>query len=200
MREFGDKYRAPMLAAADWLVETQDDDGCWRKNSVTFAMPGEKAYETHVAWWLLKAARLALDATYGEVALRNNDWAQTCQHDNGWFAKFCLNYVFRPVTHALSYVLHGILEAYDFSGQDKYLSAAITLADPLRQNIRDDGFLPGRFNQDWQPKMDWSCLTGAVQITHCWFLLFGITNDVKYRDTARSTNQFARCTTVVDRL
>jgi hypothetical protein len=74
------------------------------------------------------------------------------------------------------------------------------LADPLRQNIRGDGFLPGRFNHDWQPKMDWSCLTGAVQIAHCWFLLFGITNDVKYRDTARSTNQFARSTIVVDRL
>jgi len=56
VREFGDKYRAPTQAAADWLVETQDDDGCWRKNSVPFVMPGEKAYETHLAWGLLETA------------------------------------------------------------------------------------------------------------------------------------------------
>ena len=29
--EFGDNYRDAMCRAADWLVSTQDADGCWRK-------------------------------------------------------------------------------------------------------------------------------------------------------------------------
>lgn len=39
-----------MRRAADWLVETQDADGCWRRHPTPFAEPGEKVYETHVAW------------------------------------------------------------------------------------------------------------------------------------------------------
>ena len=50
VRELGDEYREPMCRAADWLVATQDDDGCWRSQPTPFAAPGEKAYETHVAW------------------------------------------------------------------------------------------------------------------------------------------------------
>src|SRR5665213_3938598 len=55
---FGDAYRPAMKSAASWLVATQDADGAWRKNPTPFAERGEKAYETHVAWALLEAARL----------------------------------------------------------------------------------------------------------------------------------------------
>src|SRR5205807_2230505 len=58
VEEFGDAYRGPMCRAADWLADTLDPDGCWRKHPTPFAQPGEKAYETHVAWGLLEAARL----------------------------------------------------------------------------------------------------------------------------------------------
>ena len=50
--EFGDQYRESMEQAAQWLVDTQDPDGCWRKHSTPFAKAGEKAYETHVSWGL----------------------------------------------------------------------------------------------------------------------------------------------------
>src|SRR5205807_3734044 len=51
VREFGDeKYHKAMCRAADWLVETQDPDGCWRKYPSPFAGPGDKAYDTHAAW------------------------------------------------------------------------------------------------------------------------------------------------------
>ncbi len=197
-KEFGDEYRPSMQAAADWLVKTQDDDGCWRSHATPFAKPGEKAYETHVAWGLLEAARLAPDAGYGEAALRNNDWALTQQQDNGWFDNCCLNDKTQPYTHTLGYVLRGILEAHKFSGHDRYLAAAIKLADPLLENLDDDGFLPGRFNENWQATAEWSCLTGTVQIAHCWLLLYGVTNDVKYRDAAQRANRFVRRTVLID--
>ena len=58
VQEFGEVYREPMCRAADWLVNTQDADGCWRKHPSPYTKPGEKTYETHVAWGLLEAARI----------------------------------------------------------------------------------------------------------------------------------------------
>src|SRR5690606_2591328 len=56
--EWFSAYVEPLRRAADWLVATQDSDGCWRKYPTPFAAPGEKAYETHVAWGLLEAAKV----------------------------------------------------------------------------------------------------------------------------------------------
>ena len=77
---FGPAYRQAMIAAADWLVQTQDDDGCWRKHATPFAKPGEKAYETHVAWGLYEAARLEPGRGYAEAATKNLNWALSHQN------------------------------------------------------------------------------------------------------------------------
>ena len=99
VRELGDAYRAPMRRAADWLASTQDLDGAWRSHPTPFAKAGEKAYETHVAWGLLEAAREEPARGYAEAALRNIRWALTKQRANGWFADCCLNDASRPLTH-----------------------------------------------------------------------------------------------------
>ena len=41
--EFGDTYRPTMRRAADWLRDSLDADGCWRKFPTPFAAPGEKS-------------------------------------------------------------------------------------------------------------------------------------------------------------
>ena len=56
---FGDRYQDAMARAANWLVETQDTDGCWRSASTPLAAPGDKAYETHVSFVFFEAARVA---------------------------------------------------------------------------------------------------------------------------------------------
>ena len=165
--EFGDAYRAPMQRAADWLVATQDPDGCWRRHATPFAAPGEKAYETHVAWGLLEAARVESNAQYADSALANVRWALKQQAENGWFAKCCLDDPIRPLTHTLGYALRGIVEAYRFTDDRLYLLAACKTADGILSAVRADGYLPGRLNADWTPAVSWMCVTGAVQIAHC---------------------------------
>ena len=66
MMVVGGSIRYPSSCRARKPTRRTSPGGCWRR------------------------PLLALDATYGEAALRNNDWAKTCQHDNGWFAIFCL--------------------------------------------------------------------------------------------------------------
>ena len=71
-RVFGG-YREALRRAADWLVQTQDPDGCWRRFPTPYAGPGVKAYETHVAWGLLEAARIDADRGYEQAARANVD-------------------------------------------------------------------------------------------------------------------------------
>ena len=53
--ELGPEYLHAMESAAQWLVDTQDPDGCWRKYPTPFAKPGEKTYETHVSWGTVRS-------------------------------------------------------------------------------------------------------------------------------------------------
>jgi hypothetical protein len=197
-REFGG-YGEAMCRAADWLVRTQDPDGCWRKYPSPFTITGEKTYDTHVAWGLLEAARLRPGKPYAQAALANVNWALRWQRENGWFAKCCVSEPARPLAHTLGYVLRGIIEAYRFTHDEAFLKAASKCANGLLMALRDDGFLPGRLYPNWRGAVRWACLTGSVQTALCWLLLYQETGEVRYRDAAYATNQYVRRTMRVDR-
>ncbi|MEP7064900.1 MAG: prenyltransferase/squalene oxidase repeat-containing protein [Gemmatimonadota bacterium] len=196
--EFGNPYRAPMRRAADWLVRTQHPDGAWRDHPTPFAGAGEKSYETHVAWGLLEAARIDPDRGYGDAALRNIRWALTKQGDTGWFADCCLTDPVRPLAHTIGYVLRGILEGYRYSRDAALLDAALKTANGALSALSATGMLPGRLTSSWSPAAKWSCLTGSVQIAHCWLMLFQFTGEQKFLDAARRTNAYVRARVRVD--
>jgi hypothetical protein len=191
-------YRAPMCRAAGWLAETLDDDGCWRKYPTPFAAAGEKAYETHVAWGLFEAARLEPSKHYEEAGFANLRWAINKQHDNGWVADCCLSDPSRPLTHTLGYYLRGVIEGYRFKPVPNVLEAAQATADGLLSALEDDGTLRGRLNPDWSAAVPWVCLTGSVQVAHCWLLLHEITGEARYLSAAAAVNRFVRCTVRTD--
>lgn len=197
--EDSDKYGAAMGRAADWLVTTQDSDGCWRSQPTPFASPGEKAYETHVAWGLFEAARVEPNRGYAEAALKNIDWALTHKQANGWYANCCLGDPLRPLAHTLGYVLRGVVEAYRYSERPDLLQACIETADGLLTAIDvDTGFIPGRLDSSWRGCVDWACLTGSVQIATCWLMLYGMTNNERYLAAALAANRYVRRTMSVD--
>jgi hypothetical protein len=191
---FGDSYRDPMNRAATWLRDSQDADGCWRRHPTPFAAPGDKAYETHVSWGLFEAARLEPDRGYGEAGLRQVDWALTKQQANGWFSNCCLTDPEVPLTHTLGYALRGVLEAYRYSGRAHLLVAARLGADGLLSALRPDGHLPGRLDRSWRGAVSWVCLTGNVQIAHCWLTLYRLTGHRPYLDAGLRANAFVRRT------
>jgi squalene-hopene cyclase-like protein len=192
-QEFGG-YREAMHRAADWLVATQDPDGCWRKHPTPFAEPGEKVYETHVAWGLFEAERVAPGRGYGNAGLRNVRWALTRQRENGWFSDNCLLDPIRPLTHTIGYALRGVIEAHRLSGEPVFLEAARRTADALLGAIGPDGRLAGRLDASWEPSAPYVCLTGSVQIAHCLLMLYLVTGNVAYRDKAYALNAYVRRT------
>lgn len=199
VKEFGDdRYHSAMVRAADWLVEHQDPDGCWRLFPSPFAKPGERTYDTHVAWGLMEAARLEPTKPYDKAALANVRWALGHQRDNGWFADCCLTDPDQPLTHTIGYTVRGVLEAYRFSGDPVFLDAGRRTADALARVIGKDGFLAGRLDASWQGTVPWGCLTGTVQIAICWMMLYRDTGDSRYWEGASRANQYVRRTVRVD--
>ena len=198
VRKLGDEYRAAMQRAADWLVRTQDEDGAWRKHPTPFAKSGEKAYETHVAWGLLEAARVERGRGYAEAALKNIEWALTKQRVNGWFADCCLNDSSRPLTHTIGYALRGLIEGYRFSNDRVLLDAALLTAKGAMSALRANGFISGRLNPNWTGAVRWACLTGSAQLAHCWLLLHRITGESSFLDAGRRANAYVRARVRVD--
>ena len=198
VKEFGEAYREPMTRAADWLVATQDADGCWRKNPSPFASGGEKTYETHVAWGLFEAARLGAPK-YADAALANVCWALRHQRPNGWFDNCSMaDEKDEPITHTLGYVVRGILEAHRYTKDPQLLDAGRKTAEPLMKALGPDGYLAGGFYPDWRPVFSWSCLTGSVQMAYCWLYLYQETGDERFRAAGFAANAYVRRTLNVD--
>jgi hypothetical protein len=196
-RALGRKYHEPMCRAADWLVQTQDPDGCWRRHPSPLARPGERVYDTHVAFGLLEAARVEPRRSYVEAALANVRWALRFQSENGWFDKCCLTDTSQPLTHTLGYALRGVLEAYRFTKDRALLQAGRRTADGLLSAVRSNGFLPGQLDRNWKGTVKWACLTGTVQVAYCWLLLYEDTGDEQYRSAAFVANRYVRRTVAV---
>jgi len=193
-RVFGEDYVEPMTRAARWLVDTQDPDGAWRRFPTPFAAPGEKSYETHVAWGLFEAARAASNDDFAAAGMRNIAWALTKQQDNGWFADCCLDRPNTPLTHTIGYAVRGILEAWRYSGDTELLAAACRALDPITSAIASDGCLPGRLDARWRPAVRWVCLTGASQLADCYLIAASGAHDEKYVAAGRTLNKFVRRT------
>lgn len=192
------RYQEAMHKAAAWLRDSLDPDGCWRKHPTPFAAPGEKAYETHVAWGLFEAERVAPGHGYGDAGLRQVDWALTKQAPNGWFASNCLTNPAAPLTHTIGYVLRGVLEGHRLSGRADLLQAAQKTADGLMTAIEADGRLPGRLDAQWRGAVGYVCLTGSVQLAHCLFLLYQTTRDERYWHKGQQLTAYVRRTMQLD--
>lgn len=193
VKQFG-RYQEATEKAAQWLVDSLDEDGCWRKHPTPFAAAGEKTYETHVSWGLFEADRVLPGQGFGEAGIKQVKWALTNQHENGWLDDCCLVYPEKPLTHTLGYALRGIIEAYRWSKDETLLEASILTANGLKSALRSDGFLPGRLDRHWQAGVDSVCLTGTVQIANCWLDLYLMTGNKDYRDSGFLANEFVRKT------
>ncbi len=195
VRVFGARYEDPMHQAARWLVEIQDPDGAWSRCSSPFALPGARAYDTHISWGLAEAAKVSGERAYAEAVRRNLQWAARLQRPNGWFERCCLTDFRNPLTHTIGYAVRGLEEGHALLKEDWIGEAALRTAEALLNCLREDGFLPGRLDEQWRPAVCWSCLTGAVQIAAVWFLCARRSEkQPELLAAARRANRFVRRT------
>jgi uncharacterized protein YyaL (SSP411 family) len=176
--------------ASDFLLESQDTDGAWRRHGSRFARAGVNLYDARTAWGLLECYSAIGDERYREAAIRNLDYVLSRQNANGWFPDCCLDDNNRPLLHTIAYTMEGLFEAGILLDDERYITAARLAADAVRSKQRADGGLAGRFNERWQPSARWSCLTANAQTSVVWLRLHQHTLEQEYLDSAVRANRF----------
>lgn len=186
-----DKYIKAAKKAGDWIVDSQDGDGAWRRFAF-YRIP--HTYYTRVAWALSELFLVVRDKKYELAARKNIEWTLKNQCDNGWFnnASFRVESHGMPNTHTIAYTIRGILEAGICLNEGKYIIAAQKSADALLNIINSEGFFWATYNKNWKPTSTYSCLTGNAQISIILLRLFQVKKNNKYLETAKMLNKYLR--------
>lgn len=153
------------IRAAGWMIASQDEDGCWRRN-VHNGVP--HTYNTRAAWALLRTGLAANEPRIVDAARRNIDWALAQQTGSGWFRTNGFTAEQIPFTHTIAYAIRGILECGVLLDEPRYVDAALKAARGLAARQRADGFLAGTYDDGWVPSASYCCLTGVAQSALNW--------------------------------
>ena len=189
-RETGDeRFRRSGTRAADWLLESQDADGAWRRNCYYGVF---RTTDTRVAYPLLDAWKsFGVDA-YRAAAVRSLRYVAGRQSENGWFAECdnSIDFVDQPNTHTLAYTVEGFLESAYILDDEDALAAGRKAADAMLRRFEIDGALYGRYDARWRPTVSWACLTGCAQTAGNWLGLFRRTGHPSYLNAALKMNDY----------
>jgi hypothetical protein len=170
--------------ATTFLLGDMTNDGLFATNGPVVSGDKVKLYNVLCAWALYRHGRLTGDSQTCVAAIRAAEGALRFQAPNGWFAENCLTLPATPLTHTIGYTLQGLLEVAVLAERDDIVEAVERGYRPIAEAIESNGYLAGRFDSDWRPAADWSCLTGSAQLAIVGYRLATIRGDQGYADTA----------------
>jgi len=161
-RTKNDKYGDALQRAIQWLVNIQDEDGCWSR--MTYH-DRPVTYNSLMCANVLKANSLLRNSEYTVAAKRQLEWV--CGQINNGFVNNCdvtQNHMDDPLMHYVGYTLEGLLRSGIILKDDRYFDSVIPVLDKLVSVVKKDGVVYGRYDRNWEKTVDWVCLTGALQI------------------------------------
>lgn len=188
------RYANAARRAGAWLTSVLGEDGRWRRGESDFARKDATLYNARASWALAEAGVVLEEPEFREAATRNLRFVVRTQAANGWFPQCCLTDPERPLLHTLAYTVRGLLEGGRVLQDSELLLAAVRAADALAATVRADGFMPGRYWQDWTSSDTWSCLTGQAQMANNWMRLWLITGDDRWLEKVPSVLAFLKRT------
>lgn len=192
-KESGDPHLMVALRkAADWMVNAQDADGCWRRFGSPYAQSVKGTYNTRSAFGLARAFEVTGDQRYLEAGTKNVEWAISTALPNRWLPGNCLspNADDRALTHTVAYAIRGILEVGVASNTPRFVEHALVMARELAAKQNAAGSLSGYFSPGWEPLSKWTCVTGNSQMAINWLRLSKITGENAFVEHARAANRF----------
>jgi hypothetical protein len=186
-----EKYLRCARSAGNWLVNVQENDGVW-KNYAAHNIP--HTYYSRVAWSLLELFCITDNRIYLEKGIKNIEWCLKQQNENGWFnnAGFRSESHPNPFTHTIAYTIRGILEAASILENEQYWKSVQLSIDNFLPQVKDNGFVSGTFDENWNGDHRFSCLTGNAQLAIILFKLFKKTNNITYQQSALKINHYLK--------
>jgi len=190
-------YRESAIAAADYLLAQQDEDGAWRSNLSEYCESPDDTYAFNVrsAWALMIAANAFERPDYMSAALANVAFVRKLIQANGWIAKNCLNRPEQPLLHTIAYFHQGLLECAQLSNDESGLIEQIVIGNErLLDALNSSNRMYGRYTNEWVPTVHWRCLTGEAQTAIVWQRLSKITGDTKWATGAARLGEGLKAT------
>jgi hypothetical protein len=194
-QETGDSaFADAALRAGRYLASRLDEDGYWRRGTSQFARGDTTLYNARTAWGLAECGVSAGETELSDAAARALLTVVEKQRPNGWIPDCCLSDPERPLLHTLAYALRGLLEGGRVLEDDRLIAAARLGAERLADAVRQDGWMPGRFDANWSPAASWSCLTGEAQSVNIWIRLYLITGERSWLEPVPRVLRFLKST------
>jgi hypothetical protein len=146
------------LRAARWIADQQERDGRFERHT----WRGARSYYVRVGAALIGAGRRFGDAALIDAGLRNVSWTLAQQRQNGFFDRMGFD-ASPPFLHTIVYVIEGLLDAFDMTGKDEFIEAALRLAAPLLPSAERGSLPRSRYRPDFTPVDRELCLPGLAQ-------------------------------------
>jgi hypothetical protein len=189
-----DKYLSAAFRAGDYLLDCLDDQGRFTRGYSHFCESGPKAYEARTGWALAQLGAWTGREQYLDAGRRMAAFAISCQRPNGWFDQNDLDYHAIPLTHTIGYVLEGLLGIASLSPEYGFEEAVFRTLDKIAPLVRPNGFLAGRWDANWQPAVDWCCLTGSAQLAIVFYRASRIEPNAEWTNAAARLLGFVAAT------
>lgn len=160
--------------AARWLCAVQERDGSFVRHAYNGIA---HSYYARVGAALAVAGRILNDAAIRDAGISNLRWTVAQQSDNGFFRHLAFEKE-APYLHTMSYVIEGLLDGAEETGDESCRGAAVKFADRLRTIAETrDGVLRSQYRDDYTVANRERCLTGVAQWAGIAFRLFTATRD-----------------------
>ncbi|MFX1391993.1 MAG: hypothetical protein ACFFAH_00325 [Promethearchaeota archaeon] len=188
-------YLDTAIKSGDFLVTNQESNGNWLKYCFNNR---SHTYNVRVAWALLELSEVTGENKYYEAAKKNLDWAQTQQNSNYWFHNNSFVSNKFPLLHTIAYAIRGFLESGILLKDKNYLNVALNASLKLMQFFTINRYLPARFDENWQSKDFYVCLTGIAQLSIIWLKFYEINKEKKFLINALKLNDYLKMNQVVN--
>jgi len=176
-----ERFAAAAGRAAAFLVSSMGKDGAFVRNLSNDML---HTYNVRAAWALVAFGRLMDRPEVARHGIANAEWAIRQQQANGFFR----NNAFKPGrpanTHGIAYVLRGLLQIYELTGNDALLGTVLRTAEKLKRLLDESGWIAAELGPDWQYLSRHICLTGYAQLAIIFLKLKDITGQGGYHRTA----------------
>ncbi|MFN0217660.1 MAG: hypothetical protein ACKVP4_02475 [Hyphomicrobium sp.] len=176
-----DHFLRPGRMAAEFLVGSMDDSGCFVRNMSHNIV---HAYNVRAAWALMAYGSLTDDRQLIDRAADCAMWTIAQQNEHGFYLKNNFKPGGNANTHGTAYVMRGLLQIHYLTADERILSSVCRAADKVCELYERRSWIAAELGPQWEYLSSHICLTGYAQLSIVLYRLFVVTRKPHYRNTA----------------